>query len=232
MRKSLLSAAVLLTLALSAGPQVPDSTKESGSGRFDGSFFSCSHERNSEEFSSRTLRTGVLSSRSGNRAYAVVAATAKGERTCENTTSLFVARSHSPFQTAYKRSASGTQDGNGIHLIGWSPDGEKLLAVATDWAYGSDAALGKIAVIYDTALGKSHEFPVFPQLVKFFNEKCGLDFSVQGWSSNHSFIVKGIQKAPIDETQETRCNLKPRVFTFDTATGILAPRSKHKTISN
>jgi hypothetical protein len=221
MRTLLVSVAVLLALACVALPQLPNSTKESAGARFDGSFLNCWHER--KQFSSRSLKTDVLSSGSGNRAYAVVTATGKGEGSCENTTALFVSTSHSVFRTVYTRSASGTQDGNGIQLIGWSPDGQKLLAVATDWAYGSDAALGKIAVIYDTASGKSNEVPVFPQLVKFFGEECGLDFLVQGWTSDHSFTVMGIQKAALDETQKTGCNVKPRVFTLDTATGVLTP---------
>lgn len=43
----------------------------------------------------------------------------------------------------FTRSVAGTEDGNGIRLVGWSRDGKRLLAELTEWAYGSDAPLGR-----------------------------------------------------------------------------------------
>ena len=70
---------------------------------------------------------------------------------------------------------------------------------------------------------------MFPQLAKLLGERCELDFSVQGWSSNHSFTVKGVQGASLSETQVTGCTHKPQLFTFDIATGVLAPIASPKT---
>src|ERR1700740_89202 len=83
---------------------------------------------------SKSVRTPVLESPKGFRAYAKVDATFTGA-SCENTIKLYVSGAAGQrFKVVYTKGPSDS-GGNGIHLVGWSPDGNKLLAQVNTWEY-------------------------------------------------------------------------------------------------
>src|SRR6202048_165298 len=83
----------------------------------------------------RSARTPILESPKGFRAYGEVQVVVK-DGSCENTTKLYIASAaERSFRTVYSPSVS---DGNGIRLVGWSPNGDKLLAEVTLWKYETD----------------------------------------------------------------------------------------------
>jgi hypothetical protein len=87
----------------------------------------------------RSARTPILESPKGFRAYGEVRVVVK-DGSCENTTKLYVASAaERSFRTVYSPSVS---DGNGIRLVGWSPNGDKLLAEVTLWKYETDLGYG------------------------------------------------------------------------------------------
>jgi hypothetical protein len=77
---------------------------------------------------------------------------------CENSSTLYVAQTvEQPFKISYAETPSGSADGNGIRLIGWSPSGDKLLAEVNFWEYETDRGFGHVPLIYDASTGTASE---------------------------------------------------------------------------
>jgi hypothetical protein len=169
----------------------------------------------------RSARTPVLDSPNGVRAYGEVKVVVKNG-SCENTTMLYVASAAGQeFKVAYK-APSG--DGNGIRLIGWSPDGKKLLADVNFWKYETDRGFGEVPLIYDTATGQATEIPEAGKaLAAHFGSDCEFDTSTWGWKSNSQILIR-VSRTPTDESYEQHfCVEQPRLFVFDLLKGTVRP---------
>ena len=103
----------------------------------------------------RSARTPVVRSPRGLLAYGEVKVEVQNED-CENTTTLYVAAGEGKeYRSVYKKDGGG----NGIRIIGWSPDGDRLLVEVTSWiyerrveqAYSAGTNLGAAAFVFKAA---------------------------------------------------------------------------------
>ena len=172
----------------------------------------------------RSVRTPMLQSPKGSRAYGEVSVAVEG-RDCENTTTLNVASSASPeFSMVYK--ARGA-NGNGIRLIGWSPSGDKLLAEMNHWDYFTDGGFNYVPLIYDSTANQAIEMKSADEaLTQHFGTECDFEPTVEGWKSDTQILIR-VSKAPADELNEQKpCVKKPQTFIFDLESGIVVLSKK------
>jgi hypothetical protein len=152
------------------------------------------------------------------RAYAEVKVVIEGG-SCENTTTLHVATAAGgKFKTVYTK----TGNGNGIRLVGWSPDGDKLLAEVNSWEYETDRGWGHVGLIYDVSSDSAKEIPGLDEaLSRHFGADCEFERSIQAWRGNEQILVK-VTKSPPNETYEQHfCVESPVIFLFNLRTTTL-----------
>src|SRR5437763_11883986 len=180
------------------------------------SFIDCSPEGQNSNAVSRSFVSPTWTSKMGWRAYASV--TAEGENlSCHNAATLYIAKPDSAFAPVFRAVPKGTQDGNGIRIVGWSPGGNKLLAEATDWAYGSDAGLNRTVLIYEAARGL-RTVDIDKGLNERFGRECLFDYTVTRWESESSILLRLL---PSHETLEERppCVTRQTTFVYDIGDG-------------
>jgi hypothetical protein len=161
----------------------------------------------------RSARTPILESPKGFRAYGEVKVVVK-DGSCENTTELYVAAAaERSFRTVYSPSVS---DGSGIRLIGWSPNGDKLLVEVTLWRYETDLGYGHLALIYDASKGSAKEIHALDQaLDRHFGTDCNFELAVQGWKTDEQLLVKISPILEIEEDEPHDCVKEPQLVVFD-----------------
>ena len=165
---------------------------------------------------SRSARTQVFESPKGYRAYGEVKVIVK-DGSCENSTTLYVARAaQQPFKIAYAEPRSGSGDGNGIRLIGWSAGGEKLLAEVNFWKYETDRGFWHVPLIYDASTGTASEIHGLDKaLTQHFGSDCEFEPAVEGWKGNEQIVVR-VSRPPEDESYEQHfCVTAPRLLVYD-----------------
>jgi hypothetical protein len=136
---------------------------------------------------------------------------------CENSSTLYVARAdQQPFKIAYAEPRSGSGDGNGIRLIGWSASGEKLLAEVNFWKYETDVGFWHVPLIYDASTGTTSEIRGLDKaLTRYFASDCEFEPAVDAWEGDEQIVVK-VSKPPEDESYEQRiCVTEPRLLVYD-----------------
>jgi len=163
----------------------------------------------------RSARTAILESPKGFRAYAEVVATFTGA-SCENTTKLYVSSGEGQsFRVVYTKGPSGS-GGNGIRLMGWSPNGDKLLAQINTWEYETDLGYGRLGLVYDAVAGSAHELEELnAALSRHFGKDCEFDVSLQGWTTEEKLRVKIFKTPETEEYEQHFCVTEPRLLLFD-----------------
>jgi hypothetical protein len=162
----------------------------------------------------RSARTPTLESPKGLRAYAEVEVVVQ-DGSCENTTKLYVAPVGGSFRAVYSKTPSAS-DGNGIRLIGWSPNGDKLLAEVTLWKYETDLGYGHLALIYDAPKGSAKEIATLDKaLDRHFGTDCEFELAVQGWKTDGQLLVKISRTPESDEYEQHFCVKDPQLVVFD-----------------
>lgn len=189
---------------------------------YDVSYLSCWQGRDNTDFTSRQERTAVLASRIGAKAFGAVVASAAGTGSCQNTTTLFASDGKTAPSNVYQVTPEGTQDGNGIRLVAWSPSGRKLLTEITSWAYGSDAGLGKLFIVYDVVTMHASELPVNPMVAKALGDKCDFDVSAARWISDSEVLLRA-RRHPYEPDGDPNCGVSTHLFRLDTNTLQLRP---------
>jgi hypothetical protein len=162
----------------------------------------------------RSARTPQKQSSKGFVAYAEVKVAVNGED-CENTTTVYVASSPTEkFRAVYLKSPSES-GGNGIRLIGWSPNGNQLLAEVTVWAYETDTGYGHIPVIYDASTNSTKEISALGKaLDQFFGADCEFEQSVQNWRNDQQLVIK-VSRTPLSD--------EPKLLAYDLQSESLQP---------
>ncbi len=161
----------------------------------------------------RSARTPVTQSPKGFRAYGEVSVHVNGAD-CENTTALFVAApGANEFKAVYTTSESG---GNGIRLLDWAPNGDRLLAEVTFWTYESDAGFGYIPVIYDASTNSAREVRAMDKaLIRLFGTGCSFEDHVTGWRVDGQLLVRVTRSLSTEEDEESSCVKAPQLFVYD-----------------
>ena len=173
---------------------------------------------------SRSARTQLFQSPKGYRAYGEVKVIVK-DGSCENSSTLYVAQAaEQPFKIAYAEARSGSGDGNGIRLIGWSASGEKLLAEVNFWKYESDTGFWHAPLIYDASTGTALEIRGLDKaLTRHFGSDCEFEPAVDGWNGNEKIVVR-VSRPPEDESYDHRfCVTGPRLLVYDLQNETVTP---------
>jgi hypothetical protein len=183
----------------------------------DTSFLSCTVWAGKEwaKPTERSAQTAVFQSPKGFRAYGEVKVAVNGNN-CENTTTLYVFQAlGEEFKIVYTKNSSES-DGNGIRLIGWSPDGSKLLAEVTTWKYNTDTGYGYTPVIFDVSTDSVKEISTLEKtLRKYFGSKCEFEHSVRSWISEHQIVVKISRTPESDKYGQHFCVDRPVLLVYD-----------------
>jgi hypothetical protein len=216
MRKCVIAAVAFGVLF--ASWQVVAQDKQPRVSATDTSYLSCTIWTGKEWTSStsRSARTHIFESPKGYRAYGEVKVIVK-DGSCENSSTLYVARSaEKPFKVAYAVPRSGSEDGNGIRLIGWSASGEKLLAEVNLWKYETDRGFSHVPLIFDVSTGTASEIRALDNaLTRHFGSDCEFESVVDGWKGNEQIVVK-VSRPPEDESYEQHfCITEPRYLVYD-----------------
>jgi hypothetical protein len=170
----------------------------------------------------RSSRTRVINSPKGFRAYAEVKATVF-DGSCENTTTLYVAsEGGGTYKVAYTIAPS-TSNGNGIRLIGWSPNGDRLLAELNLWEYETDGGFSHVGLLYDASTGVVKEVHPDKALTRHFGPSCEFELSIESWRSDEQALIK-VSKSPETESYVQHfCIKAPQKFAFDLQKETLQP---------
>jgi hypothetical protein len=163
----------------------------------------------------RSAKTPQKQSPKGFVAYADVKVAINGSE-CENTTTLYVASATGKkFRAVYVKKGSES-DGNGIRLIGWSPNGDQLLAEVTVWAYETDTGYEYIPIIYSAIANSTKEILTLGKaLDRFFGPDCEFEQSVRSWRNDRQIIVR-VSRTPLsDEYEQHFCFDKPKLLAYD-----------------
>jgi hypothetical protein len=221
---------IAILFAFVFGPwQLPQASTQPLVSSTDAAYLSCTTWTGKDwtKFTARSAKTSIVESPNGFRAYAEVKVAVK-DGYCENTTALYVASgAEQEFRATYTKLPSAS-DGNGIHVIGWSPSGDKLLAEVNLWKYETDGGYGHIAVVYDSSTDSTKEVPALNEaLLRHFGPNCQFELALEKWKSDEQVLVK-ISKSPEDESYEQHfCVEQPRIFVFDLQTKHLLTDQVH-----
>jgi hypothetical protein len=164
---------------------------------------------------SRSVRTPVLRSSMGFRAFAEVKAVFK-DGLCKNTTILYVASAPGNQYIVVYQKSPGETSGNGIRLIGWSPRGDKLLAQVSLWDHDSDSGYGHLALVFVTSTNSAREArSLNDALGLLFGPDCEFELEITGWKTSQQILVKVSRTPMTSEHEQHFCVKKPRKFVYD-----------------
>jgi hypothetical protein len=171
----------------------------------------------------RSARTPVFRSSKGLSAYGEVQVVVHGSD-CENTTTLHVSRSpQAEFKIVYTKNMTDS-DGNGIRLVGWSPDGSKLLAEVTSWKYETDSSFDFAPVIYDVSADSAKEQSALGKsLLLYFGSSCEFDYSVRNWETDQQIRIRISPTPESREYEQHFCVDHPKLFVYDLLKDKLQP---------
>lgn len=157
----------------------------------------------------RTAKTSLLTSVARLRAYAEVKVEAHGED-CENTVTLFTATGP---DSAFKSiKVPMRRDGGGIRLVGWSPNGKRLLLELNQWAYETDIGFVREPLIFDADANSISELPELDSaLTARFGSDCEFEHSAVRWRTDSEFSIK-ISRTPSNEEYEQKFCVEAPVF--------------------
>jgi hypothetical protein len=189
-------------------------------------FVSCWTGVHSEIFRARKVRGPVISSATGEQAYVLVSANTPSSGACSNVTQLFVSRRagkfHKVFEAQPTKTDDGTDDGNGMRLIGWNRSGTWLMAELGRFAYGTDTGMSREIIIYDAAYGKVSHVDVESALSKHFGEDCAFDFETRAWHEPDSAVVAVREYRNFEDNTVKSCVQRPTQFVVNLSTGVVS----------
>lgn len=176
----------------------------------------------------RSARTSTARSPKGFLVYGEVKVEVQGDD-CENTTTLYVATVEGKeFKAVYKKDGGG----NGIRIIGWSPDGERLLAEITSWIYESDTGFEYTPVIYDSASSTARENSTLEKALKDHLGNCSYEHNLTRWKTDTQVVVKVSPYVDVDGSDEYSCLKQSKLFLFDLKSSSLVPLPPRPSKSN
>lgn len=185
-------------------------------------FISCAQDAQGNDIGPNSMRTPIVVSASGWRAYGIVNANFKSG--CSNTTLLFLAAPKGDFRQIYELGVEKTPgnngsvyDGNGIARLDWSPGGHRLLVEIFQWTWGSDFGEGNKYLVLDEGGRPKRLFPE-KAVRKLFESECGMLLNSAGWIDEHTIRMVGKPYENADDPGPSCIKAKVS-FSFDILTG-------------
>ena len=149
-------------------------------------YVECVRNDKGEDVASREVKTPVFTSKTGVRAFGVVAAAKISPGGCQNRTALYIAQPRGSFQLVYQQGTEPTHDGsvydgNGIEAIRWSPSGKRVLVQIFQWIWGSDFGENTKHVVFTTGDRKARVISPVEAIWKQFKQPCTARIETTGW---------------------------------------------------
>ena len=190
-------------------------------------FVPCWSGKNSEIFGPKKVKGAVISSATGKRAYVLVSANTPSRGACSNVTQLFVSgrtgEFHKVFEAQPTKTDDGTDDGNGMRLIGWNRSGTRLMAELGRFSYGTDTGMSRKIIIYDDASDRVSHVDIESALSKHFGEDCAFDFETQAWIEPDSAAVQVREYRDVLDDTVKSCVQRPTQLVVNLSTGATSP---------
>jgi len=185
------------------------------------SSLTCWDTRRGGTFQTRHARSPVSKSSNGS-AYADVSAEASTDsgqaQFCKNRVQLFYAKDNKNYKVIYEKAGLDDQ-GVGIRLIGWSPDGTQLLMELLVWGYDIDRDVVKSALLLDGSTEQVRELPLSDAFEHVFGKDCEFDSAVVGWQGNERVLIRVGKTPATARYQQTFCVDKPTIYSFNLREG-------------
>jgi hypothetical protein len=142
-------------------------------------------------------------------------------------TQLFVSRRtgefHKVFEAQPTKTDDGTDDGNGMRLIGWNRSGARLMAELGRFAYGTDTGMSREVIIYDAASGKVSHVDIESALWKHFGDDCAFEFETRAWREPNGAIVTVKEYRDFLDDTVKSCVQRPTQLVVNLSTGATSP---------
>jgi len=172
-------------------------------------------------FQTRHAKSTISTSSSGS-AYAEVSAEASTDtgqaQFCKNKAQLLYAKDNKNYKVIYEKAGLDDQ-GVGIRLLGWSPDGTQLLMELLVWGYDIDRDVVKSALLLDASTEQVRELPLADAFEHVFGKDCEFDSAVVGWQGNERVLIRVGKTPPTARYQQTFCVEKPTIYSFNLREG-------------
>jgi hypothetical protein len=192
---------------------------------------SCCSGKNCDILRARKVKGAVISSATGKRAYVLVSANTPSSGSCSNVTQLFISgrtgEFHKVFEAQPTQTDDGTDDGNGMRLIGWNRSGTKLMAELGRFAYGTDTGMSREIIIYNATTAKVSHVDVEAALSKYFTQGCAFRFATKAWHEPNAAVVevREYRDNYLDETIKS-CVQQPSSLIVELSTGAVSQVSR------
>jgi hypothetical protein len=162
----------------------------------------------------RKAKTPLLTSAVGLRAYAEVNVEVHSGD-CENVVTLFIASRPDPAFKSIK--VPIRRDGGGIRLVGWSPNGKRLLFELNQWAYETDTGFTREPLIFDADSNSISELHELDHALNVrFGSECEFEHSAVRWRTDYEFSVKVSQTPPNEGYEQHFCVESPVFLIYNT----------------
>jgi hypothetical protein len=151
---------------------------------------------------------------------------AEGGRFCANSVHLFYSADGKRYAKIY---SEARENGLGVRLVGWSPDGDKLLVELRKWGYDSDAINVGLALVFDASSRQIRNIHLYEKFERLFGKSCEFDVSPVAWQEESSILVRVTRTAFADYYDQKFCVSHPTqyVWNFQTETLTHLASEKH-----
>lgn len=183
---------------------------------------SCFDETGQHFIGPKSMKTPVLASPDQRiRAYAENEARqdSRSPESCENTATLYVSVSGSPFTPVFVQRVASPEDPTMSSLgpAAWSGDSRWLFIERSLWSYASDCC-GYDALLYDAATQRIVEPNIFGAVQRAAGKQCNVGYSgFLGFNAENQLIVR-ISYWQDTEAGEVSCGVGSADWLFDPVT--------------
>ncbi len=203
------AAAALLLLGMGCRTIAPAPTASSRT-----SYLTCEDSTGRSGY--RLARSNVLISPDGTRrARAEVEALPlqneiRDSLACQNISRILVSTPGTGERQVFAQNPGGEgKNGNGVKLIDWSPDGQRLLFALYTWLYPNQVD-PPLAVVYNASSGTVDAIEVASLLRRRIAGDCSLQIEIAGFTPDGRIVVRS---APgVRSGQEEPCRVAPTLW--------------------
>jgi hypothetical protein len=152
----------------------------------------------------------TVTAKNGSRAWVqVVSVVAPLKGMCLNTTTLWVSRSNlGPYLPIFTQSpVYPNLQGNGMQIVGWSPDGRLLLTEMWQWnTEPNDAPIPRSILVFEPQRTAKHEIDIYRLLDDQKGRDCDLRFDLFGFTPDDWVALKARISTfyDVDENETTK----------------------------
>ncbi len=188
------------------------------------------------------IKGPVLVAKKGRRAAKVRVESELGGLGCSNTTTLLIAAKAGDKFSPIHPQLSQSSNGNGMHLVDWSPDGRLLLTEFWQWEQaGNDAGVDKRILLFTADTWSQSEIDTTQFMADQEGRNCQVNFELLGFTADGTVAMRTdvttyyeVTETPADVPPAKQCIEKHQIWAVDPTTQKRVrcpPVSKHNGIA-